>query len=848
MRAYYSLLVVAVANNKINIKNQELSNDLNKNDLKNILDYSYTLLNNDDFLEINGKLTKLTFFGLNNTYYLISINPQGLSINNEDTYSVKIMHFYEKDFNPFNSFIHDYFIKENKNNDIILNTNNDSLINQQYLNIIDSNMEKILATYIELLLIHDKPIVIYSDNLNIYLALIGLLLPYKNLYDLSFTFGSTFKQMKKFNIIGLINERTMTSDNIYYLDFKDNDYPNISLGKYSTNLASYLLNQIDEAKAYKEAIEELMDNHNIDANTAAILNNLIGGKIESFTDPKELSLAIKCSEYKYNNNFIASAIYTKLNKFRINNDMLFVYKYVYDYVESSHDEIINLFFSNLNKFGININTTPEDYLNLIINNAPFDLSDYYDYLVKYDLFNAKYINGIENFNEWYILLDSVCKNIKKNHKQIVPNDILIYYIEECVKLKRIDYLDLVINRINNLNKKASSRLLYFVFEKLDRKIDNYTMDFGIYYTLKILERMNPSDALKFYEKSFNSVTNRKEYIALYIEREEKKPEYYKELDDLLLKDNYNNLLEMKESMKIDITKDFSLDYLDEIYNKNYLNKNKKNDGIFTDKVLEYIKASNNKLAESVNLYNRYYKNLDDNFKDKDTFIRKATNIIYSNPDLLFENDIEYYDDLFELDIYLQKRKSNSSILLDVLKSGLDIKKAYINDKFRYKYFKDLLLKDNKWFNELGNEYYNKYYLRYLLSSFYKFIPSISDMKNSSLIMTGFNSLFNGLKNNKGFNYAFVNTLINYDKDDFKLNYLFFLLFVTNNEDKVFESIRDEIEEKKTGINKIYKEYYRVIKTFDWSKDLNNKALDYINYYLLDNLGFIRKIIWKIFKR
>ena len=334
MRAYYSLLVVAVANNKINIKNQELSNDLNKNDLKNILDYSYTLLNNDDFLEINGKLTKLTFFGLNNTYYLISINPQGLSINNEDTYSVKIMHFYEKDFNPFNSFIHDYFIKENKNNDIILNTNNDSLINQQYLNIIDSNMEKILATYIELLLIHDKPIVIYSDNLNIYLALIGLLLPYKNLYDLSFTFGSTFKQMKKFNIIGLINERTMTSDNIYYLDFKDNDYPNISLGKYSTNLASYLLNQIDEAKAYKEAIEELMDNHNIDANTAAILNNLIGGKIESFTDPKELSLAIKCSEYKYNNNFIASAIYTKLNKFRINNDMLFVYKYVYDYVES----------------------------------------------------------------------------------------------------------------------------------------------------------------------------------------------------------------------------------------------------------------------------------------------------------------------------------------------------------------------------------------------------------------------------------------------------------------------------------------------------------------------------------
>ena len=846
MKAYFSLFKIATAKNKINVLDNKPSNILTEKDVKKLLDYSYTLLNNDDFLEINGKLQKLTFFSLNNYYHLISVIPSGISNQNDDLYNIKIMHINEKNFNPFNPFLYDYFIKENDNKEIILNTNSDSLISQHHLNNLNNKDEKIISTYIELLLNHDKPIMIHSDNLLFYFALAGFLLPFNNLYDISYTYGNVIKNMKQFSLFGITKNRLITSEEIYYIDFNNNDYPIIELSRYSKTLASLLLNSINDAKNYIEAIEELMDNHNIDAKRAAILNDFISAKVEAFTDLSELNMAIKDSEYKYNNKFIASAIYSKMNRFRINNEILPIYKYVYDYIESSRDEIIRLFFNNLNRFGININNNPKDYLSLIINNAPFDLADYYDYLIKYDLFNAKFINGIENFNEWYLVLDAVCKNIKKNKKQIVPNDILIYYIKECVRLKKIDYLDLVMKRIELLNKKAPSRLLYFVFEKIDKEIDNYTMDFGIYYTLKIIERMNPEDSLKFYEKSFNSVTNRKEFVSLYIEREEKKPDYYNKLNKLLINDGYNQLINMKENIKIDKNDNFDLEFLDEIYHKYYLDKNKR-DNIFTDKALEYIKKSKNQLLESINIYNRYYKNLDDNFKDKDTFIRKITTIINSNPDLIFEDDINVFEALFEIDLYLQKRKEKSSIYLDVLKSGLDIKKAYINDQFRYKYFKELLTKENKWFNESGNNYYNKYYLKYLLSSFYKYIPSFNDMKNSILINKGFSFLFDNLKEYNGFQYSFVNTLINYDINEFKLNYLLYLLFVTNNPDKAYERIRDEIEDKAKNIIKIYKEYYKVIKNISAIKDLEDSFKNYIKNYLNDNMSIFRKIIWKLFK-
>ena len=392
--------------------------------------------------------------------------------------------------------------------------------------------------------------------------------------------------------------------------------------------------------------------------------------------------------------------------------------------------------------------------------------------------------------------------------------------------------------------------MYFVFEELDRKIDNYTMDFGIYYTLKILERMNPSDAIKYYEKSFNSVYNRKEFVSLYVEREEKKPDYYNKLNELFLKDNYNQFLDMKDSYRVDKVSNFDISYLEEIYNKYYLSKVRKDNIGFTDKAIEYIKAGDKDkiLDRAFDVYNRYYKNLDDNYKDRATFIRKMLNIVYANIDLVFENDLKYYDDLFEIDLYLQKKKEEKSIYLDVLKAGLDVKKAYINDRFRYEYFKNLVISKNRWFDEKGNEYYIKYYLRYLLSSFLKFLPNPMEMKNSLLLEAGFNSLFTNLKDNKGFIYNFVNTIINYENNEFKLYYLFFILFQSNNPDKAYEKIRDEIEEKKKGITKIYKEYYRVIKVFDWSKDLNDNTLKYINSYMLDNLGFFRKIIWRLFKR
>ena len=850
MKAYFSLFKIAISNKKIIIKNSKISNDLNKDDTNYILDYAKTLINSDGFIQINGKLEKLTFFVLNDTKYLLSVIPSGITMENEDLYTLKVMHFKDNTFNPFNAFLNDYFIKENDNKDLIINSQIDSILTQNDLNKIDSSKEKIIATFIELLLIHDKPIVIYSDNFEFYFSLVGLLLPNNYLFDISYTYGGIFKNMQSFNLIGINKERMITANNIYYFDFNNNAFPNIKLGRYSLMISSLLLNSIDDVIAYKDTIYELINHHNIDANRAAMLNNLIAGKIEAFTNTEELKEAIIDSNYEYNNTLIASAIYTSLNKFRIDNSMLVAYKYVFDYIDSSHDEIIKLFFSNLNKFGISINLEPDDYLNLIEKNAPFDLSYYYDYLIKYNLFNAKYINGIDYFNEWYILLDAICKDIKKHNKQIVPNEYLTYYISLCVKNKKIDYLDLVTKRISKLNKKASSRLLYFVLEKIDREYINYTDTFGIYYTFRIIERMAPSDAIRFYIKSYNSIKNRKEYIDLYLDRENKKPEYYKEINELFIKNGYDIFIDLKSKAYLNKETNITLDYLDDLYQNYYLNKNKKESLLFFEKIFDYLnkKENNDRLKEASLIYNRYFKSLDDNYIDKDTFIRRLSNYIYLYPDLVFENDLEYYDMLFEIDLFLQKKKEKSPIYLDVLKSGLDAKKSYINSEFRDKYFKSLLIHDNKWFNADGNEYYNRYYLKYLLSSFYKTIPSFDKMDNHLLITVGFKSLFNGLKDSKGFKYSFINTIVNYPKDEFKLNFLYFLIFEIDENDNVFKDIKEKIISETDKVNKLFKEYYKVLKNFDFSKEINPKLMEYIDNYLINNLGFIRRIIWKIFKR
>ena len=850
MKASYSLLKVALSNNKIVTKESFISESMNKHHLNDILDYAYSLINKDDYLEIDGKPTKLTFFGLDNHYYIINVNTKlDLEYN---LYEIKIMDYESKNINPFNAFISNYFLKENDNKDQIINDNTNTCIDQALLNkYLNPNLEKILGCYIELLLKHDKPIFIHANSheLPFFMAIPGLLLSNQNLYDITYTYGSTFKQMKNFNLAALVRERMLTGENYYYIDFNKNDYPDIFIDKYSSTLISHLYNSLDEALNYKEAIEELMEKHNINSTRAAYLNDLISGNINSFTKTNDLAFAISDSNEEYNNQFIASAIYASLNKFIINNDILPVYKYIFNYVESSHDTIISLFFNNLNKFGISINNKPNIFLNLIINNAPFDLVYYYDYLINNNLYESKLNKGLDDFNDWYLLLEAICRDIKLRHKVIVPNEILLKYIKTCVMNKKIDYLDLILDRIDILNHKARSRLLYLVFNDIIKTNGSYIDDFGAYYTFRMLERIDPKDSYIYYLKSYNSIKNRNEFIELFIERENKKPEYYKEIEQLLIENGIRDFKEKRDIIKFDKNQNITIEYLDDMYESNYSNFKKKDNGLFIEKVFDYLNKEpyNDKLKSAFNIYNRYFKSLKPGYKDLDSAIRKLNYFIYQYPDLLFPNDISYYKDLFEIEEYLEKKKETSGVYFDVLRVGLDIKKSYVNKEFRFEYLKKLMKQKNKWFNEEGNEYFNRYYLQYLLKTFFDFIPSFDKLDNFDLIILGYDTLFDNLKDSKGFKYSFINTLLNMELDDIKIQLMYLLIYKTNYPSIVYDSIESKIINEINKPIKLYKQYYKLGKSLDIFGDLKDKFLEHVNKYIVDNSNKFKRFLWNKFK-
>ena len=55
MKAYYSLLDIALINNKIDIINSKISNNIDKSSYKKIYNHILKLINEDDFIIINGK-------------------------------------------------------------------------------------------------------------------------------------------------------------------------------------------------------------------------------------------------------------------------------------------------------------------------------------------------------------------------------------------------------------------------------------------------------------------------------------------------------------------------------------------------------------------------------------------------------------------------------------------------------------------------------------------------------------------------------------------------------------------------------------------------------------------------
>jgi len=786
----------------------------------------------DNNLDINyfNKLIK-TINNINDHSFMFFRFMDYYNYINKENDTINIITYKDYIINPFNLFKE----KEEEFKYII----NKNIINNK----LNDNNYLIIKSLIDSIILR-KNVYIKCEDFYI-LNLISILIPINILKDISFAYNININDYNKFNII--ILDESYNDD--YFFDFDLNIYNNYSIHPYSNKIVSLLYNSVSDAINYKNEIDNIINEKNINLYRAYNLYELKLGNIYSFKD--SLSLKEALQDLNYNDKFIASSIYPILNKFQINKDILDIYKYVYNNLDSSHDYIIQSFFNNLLLFDINKKKlNPDEYLNLIIKYSPFDLLDYYNYLIINKENDIKLKLGLSDFNSWYLYIYLLLLDINKNKKSFVPNKNLEYVIRYLIDLNKDYELDLILNLISKFNKKAKSRLLYNVIKEIDKNINSFINILDLEYSFILLEKMDVFDSIDFYEKGYNSILDRNKFVEIYVLRENKNKEYYNKINELLQKDDYNFFLLKKETKKISDSHNIDITYLDKIYKEYYLIKEKKESYIFIDKILEYLnsKKYESKVIEAINIYDRYYKNLNDNFKDKIDSVRKINNFIYNYPDLIFINDISYYKKLNEINELLEKYKEEENIYHKLLIKGLDVKKSYSNMDFNKSFFNNIIL--YKRYNIDNNliPFFNKYYLSILISSYYKYIPNIFNLNDTYLIYDLFDIIFLKFRDFNGNRYSFINSFMNMDLNEFKLNFMYFLIYSTNKEDEKYLNILSLIIKERNIKNKLFKEYYNLIKKIDIFNNLSIKSLNYIDSYILNNSNKIMSFIWKHFKK
>lgn len=844
MKAHSSYFLITKVNNEFKILESKKSLHSSNDIIKHALNYSYDLMNTNDFLELNGKLFKLTFLYFNERYIFIYINPNGLDKDNNETYKIKILDIDDID-NPFRFFYSNKIIELNDNKDLVLDNDNTNIYE-----LLDNKINYSAFAYLLDLVINnisnDICICINSDIslIPIYLNLLALSTPKNYLNKITYTYGYN-KLLHDTKISFLGNNKYLKYDNTIYIDL--NKSYDKELSRYVNQFITYLKSDVEDAINYKTTIESLLEKHKIDLLRAARLRNLIIGNINSFIKTKNLKMAIEDSNYEYDNKFIASSIYTNLNKFEINYDILLVYKYIYDNVLTSHDRIIELFFNNLEKFGINKNSLPYDFLNLIINNSPFDLKDYYEYLLN----NNKLLETKnESFNMNYVVLEGLCRYLKFNNLTIIPNEELTKYIMDSIKEKNINNLNLILDRIHKLNKIADKRLLYYALLELEKKNPNFSNNIGLDYYIQILEKIMETDSYSFYIKLFKTTSEVDLLQALKL-RVSRNSEYYEKLFKILEKNNYPEIKEKLDYKRNLDYKILSIDDLDKLYKENYLNKKIPSDGIFISKVFEYLELIDykNKVLEAINIYNLYYKNIDDKYKDKIDSIRRLSNFIYDYPIQVLEHDLDIYNELFEIDNILYKyKRSNDNQLFELIKFGLNLKKAYQNQDFRNKFFKDLIITNNNYYNDIINEYLIRYYLKFLVLDFNKLISNPMDFENDSLLMIGYHSLFDSLTKYKEFKMYFIHSFLLIKDNEYKIALMLYMLYTLNQDNLVYNDILSKILKENKKIIPLLKEYYKVIDKIKWANNLKKDFKNYIDGYIIENTKLLKRFFWRHFKK
>lgn len=812
------------------------------NELK---DYLFDYLNEDGFISLNEKDFKaFGFRGFDDYYNLGTIELLSVNVSSLE-FIIKLIRTNDE-INPFS------LINSNVFDNPKLKINYGYKVTQNDIsNYLNKDNEYIVKCLIDSIINKDGNIYIHSDfkELLFWYELIGLLLPRKYLYDISFIYSLDYFNFNKLKIAyGIKN----ANEEIFDFDDKYKRY-DIEISKYSEMIIECLNDSLKEAIVFKDKIDSIMQNNNLSLDECVDVYNLIMGKINLFPNVAMLSRAIElANNINYDKKLVSSIIFPSLGKYEICNDILVIYELLYDNLAISRDYIINQYFDSLAIFGISGYKSHDEYLNLVDSNCPFPLVDYYDYLKKYDLF-AKYLNNsYDDFYMGYLLLELECRSIKDD-KAIVPNETFLYFINACIIKNDIARLDIILKRISLVNKKAPARLLDIEMSKISRGYRNVLEAFDIKLLFLLCERLMISYAKGYLVKAYNCILDRREFIDMYLDREAKNPSFYEKLNDYFKdKPELKLFIDSKEQKAVYVNKELSYDDLKEIYKNIYLDKTKPVNDVFFTKVLEYLDSLglDMKLDACVNIFNDFYKPLPYTYKDRLDSIRKLNDYVYRYPELLIKYDRRYFRFLYELNEILSKAKSSVNPYYMVVRRGLEYKDACQNESSRRMVFEAIRVIPyfNSYTADMIN-YFVKYQINSYIEAFFEYLPKIQNINENNYyeFLECYRLYIDPICEYKGFGHAFRDSLDRLDSNNKKRQlFLYLLMALASNRIryiKIVDRIIADIDKKELKI--IFSDYQKILNCCPFK---GKKEAILLEKYIADYLKSLKFSIKKLFKK
>lgn len=657
-------------------------------------------------------------------------------------------------------FIIDVYYLGNKNPYLINSSFTiTKLVQSQINDFITEDNILFIKSLIESIIVCDKTYIENNNDLFDILNIIGTLLPKNIINKSNYSFGYNSKVM-------FIN--TYIEDpNANFFDSLTLDYPFIEINEYSNQAVELLCESLDSCNLFVKEIDKLMTKYSFDINLATDIYNLTKGKIEHITDLNRLLNIIRnIKDKKFDFEFICSIIYSNIFKFEITKDILELYSFIYKYYDKSRDYIISTFFDNINVFSDDL-----IYEN-IINIAPFNLVDYVDYLKRYNLYYD--FRNDEAQNNKFLLFNLILDDIKLNNLCLVPNEDLLYYLKNIIENENKEALYYSINQINKLNKKAGSRLLDVYLNRMEKSVRNSIFtDISFEYFIYILENMQIEDSYQYYIKEFNFVRDRNKYIKYLKEREKDNNQYYsKLLSKLVSTSSATELMKSYKMTNIYIEDNIDINYLTQVYEEIYLDKYERGYLLFTDKIMIYLESCNNKIDSTIDVYNRFFKNLDIHYKNVLDSIRKLNDFMYNYPDEILDNLDKYYPILKEFDDILVKYKTQTNKLFIFINDVLIYLYHYKNKEYELAY--DDLSKILK--NEEYRMYmYNHYFLN-MIDTYFKNMSIL--LNNNKNILDEYFDLFDCYLQQE----MFFSKLVYYLDNNSSLEYIGILLSLYSNSD------------------------------------------------------------------